>query len=324
MLCQGMKPTRRDQVDNESASLKSVCNVFGKMYPSILCAFKIMQPQVNAVRDQSVPALASMIKAYQTFLGRLYKLALDEFARQEQEANRKRKRPGSGFQPEQTPKIQKTQHGLLSSDESKQVIRTLVLMVNSLDPSNDVHCELLEGYLCVLLDHVGSSLGLLVFADATVPQKKRNPGLLPPSGLLDTPQLDLESSTGTVAIQGPYLVLILRKTMDFLLANTQKMSARSLSYFTLRGVDRSDAQPREDLVGCIKATLQNTLLRGAFGDEDDTFYDSLRRDESEDKVELEKLVENIQPEQGTAEWFIGELWDHLGWDILSGQSVVCH
>ena len=80
----------------------------------------------------------------------------------------------------------------------------------------------------------------------------------------------------------------------------------------------SDILAESTLPGA-KAT-PTEAARAAFGDDDDTFYSSLRRYEEEaEEGELDKMMEDIKRTEGSAEWFIGELWEHLGWDILSGR-----
>jgi hypothetical protein len=314
ILQKDMRTTRKPHSEHKGQSIEEVCTAFNRVYSSILEAVKYIQPTTDTEGDY-FPVVPHVARAFQAFLGRLHKFALDEFARREQED--KRNKRAAARRSEDTP----TAHHTPISDENlakaRRLLRTMARMMTTLDVSVGAHCELLEGYLCAILDHLGSSLSLLTFANATGSRQKQA-GLLPPIGLLDIAQLNVESAIGAAAIEGPYVLFVLRKGVQFLLENAKRMPTKSLSIFTVQ-------QPADNngLRGQIQETLQNTLLRGAFGDEDDTFFNSLRRDEEEEEtVDLNKTITVIKEKETSAEWFIGELWEYLGWDILSGQTHV--
>ena len=288
------------------------------MYPSILGALKHLQPQPSGDDEGGglySPVLRHVVKVFQAFLGRLHKFALDEFARQEQE--RKRSKRATGRRTGNALAVTYAPVRDTNLATAKDLVLTLVRMLTMLDVLTPAHCELLEGCLCALLDHVGSSLSLVTFADHSGSRSKQT-GILPPTGLLDIGQLSVETATGTATIEGPYMLFILRRGVDFLMENAKRMPAKSLSIFTVHQVDGDS-----DLRQRIQDTLQNTLLRGAFGDEDDTFYNSLRREDREDEeTDLSKVLGELRGQETSAEWFIGELWEQLGWDILSGRRDV--
>ncbi|KIW33757.1 uncharacterized protein PV07_00581 [Cladophialophora immunda] len=306
-------------LEQEDRSIKDLCAAFRNVYPSILKALQCIQPQMGQDGEQYYPALSDLTKVSQAFLARLHQLALDEYNRQEQEAKPKRRRAAPGHETLDRGFAPTSEQAIA---EAKEVVQALVKIITMLDVSCDAHCELLEGYLCVILDHVGSCLSLLVFTDLTGTSKKQT-GLLAPRGLLDARHLDAKSATGIVVIEGPYLIWILRRAVEFLLANTKHMSEKSQLLFALQQSDSEDVARGKSLRRRIEETLQNTLLRGAFGDEDETFYNSLRRDEGDEgEADLTKMVEEIREKECSPDWFIGEVWEHLGWDILSGRRGV--
>nr|KAK5447204.1 hypothetical protein LTR18_002783 [Exophiala xenobiotica] len=197
----------------------------------------------------------------------------------------------------------------------KIITKTLIKMILLLNLSRDAHCEVLEGILCALLDHIGSVLSLLVFSDSSG-KAEGVVGILPPTGLIDAAHEDLESAVESAKLEGPYLICILRKAMEFLQSNTNSMSERGLLLFSPR-----KATGDRNLRQSIEETLQNTLLRGVFGDDDDTFHNSLRRREINVEPDLNKLMQEITPDATSSEWFIGQLWEHLEWSILSGRRA---
>ncbi|KAH0844439.1 hypothetical protein AYO21_00909 [Fonsecaea monophora] len=311
--------TRKNNAKLEDPSMQDLSAVFRNVYPSILEGLESIQLQMGEEGEENYPALSHLTKVFQAFFGRLHELALNEYARQKQRVKSKRRKPA--------PTHETSSRGYLSMSEqtvaeTKEIVRTLAYMITALDVSSDFHCELLEGYMCTILDHVGSILSLLVFADSTRTRNKQT-GLLAPRGLMDAAHLDTASATGAATIEGPYLIWILRKGMEFLLANTKNMSEKSQLIFALQGSDSKDVAHGKGLRRRIEETLQNTLLRGVFGDGDDTFCNSLRRDEErEGEGEWTQVMEAIGEKERSPEWFIGEVWEHLGWDILSGRTDV--
>ncbi|EXJ75169.1 uncharacterized protein A1O5_01865 [Cladophialophora psammophila CBS 110553] len=310
---------RKSHAKQEDQSIKDLCAAFRNVYPSVLQGVDRIRPQTGEGGEQYHPALSDVIKVFRAFLGQLYQFALNE--------NHKRKLANKAKRRGSAPAHETPIHGFAligerDATKAKEIIWTLVKMITALDVSSDAQCELLEGYLCTILDHVGSSLSLLVFTDSTGISKEQ-PGLLAPCGLLDVAHIDRGSAVGTATAEGPYLIWILRKAMEFLRANSQKMSEKSLLLFAVQECDSKAVADDKGLRRRIEDTLQNTLLRGVFGDDDDTFYSSLRReDEEEENEELTKMTEGIKKSECSPEWFIGEVWEHLGWDILSGRRGV--
>ncbi|EXJ94506.1 hypothetical protein A1O1_02902 [Capronia coronata CBS 617.96] len=320
-ICRSIRPTsekgRKGQPRTEAQSIDYVCRALRHVYPSILEGLDLIKPEKDSYDGQGFPAASDIVRLFQTLLGRLHKCTLDDFVERDEEAKSRQKgrRPGAKA-IKKTPPVTSVDYAV----QAKSLTMTLLRMVTVLDASNDMHCELLEGILCAFLDHVGSSLSLLVFGDP-----KRDPkdsgGILPPRGLLDVAHLDLEAATGSATIEGPYLILILRKFVDFVYQNTNHMSANSRLLFS---VQKPDVTQSDGLRHSIEQTLQTTLLRGVYGDEDDTFYNALRRDEDADDAEDDflNMMEEMNAEEDGAEWFVAQLWEHLGWDILSGRRGI--
>ena len=179
-------------------------------------------------------------------------------------------------------------------------------MLTSIDPSKKSHSEILEGCLCAFLNHLGSSLSVVVFSSDAQPTEQQGifPGVLPPQGLQDMSELDPETAVRAVQLEAPYLISILEKVMSFVNGHQAITSSHSASLLSLS-----------------KEKLQNTLLRGVFGDDDEKFRNALQRQvaQSENGVEADLRIRPDQAE--TPEWFTGEVWRILGWDILAGDDA---
>ncbi|KAK2754563.1 hypothetical protein FQN54_006964 [Arachnomyces sp. PD_36] len=209
----------------------------------------------------------------------------------------------------------------------RQLGHLLEAMVLSLDPSMQEQCNLLEGFLFVLLDRVGKTLCFFVLGDLQVnPKLRLDPSELPlPSGLSETP--NDEVSQKSAEYEAKQLIGVLEKALAFTEHHKEKMATTSM-YHNLPP-DHLINQSERDGLGnrptsnvppsiaqTVRTMLQNTLLKAVFGDQDPSFENSLPSP---------KIPELAPPPAGqrgtemedTSEWFTREVWRLLGWDILS-------
>jgi len=191
-----------------------------------------------------------------------------------------------------------------------------VCMVVTLEPTEGNHSQVLEGCLCAFLDHLGSSLSLAIFTDdQSLERQSIFAGVLPPQGLQDMSDVDSQIAMRAVQVEAPYLIYILDRVMSFIDSHDVLMNARSTSLFSLQ---KDKNVGNGAFAQKVKEKLQNTLLRGIFGDDDETFRNSLRRPaQSEDDL-MEDI--DIGTREGTPEWFTSEVWRILGWNILTNDG----
>ncbi|KAI1624873.1 hypothetical protein EDD37DRAFT_365228 [Exophiala viscosa] len=299
-----------DDARRESYSVDELLSITEQVYPSILRALQHTEPGKGADGHVRFSVVSDVVRWFETILGCLHKSALAEYVECESrtESNVKASQPRT--EADKLPAPVKT---VCRSSDGRILARALIKLITTLDLSHDVHCDVLEGILCALLDQVGMSLSQVVFYGS----KSTDASILPPKGLLGDDPIDSQEAVDVVKVEGPYLVCILRQALAFLHANAGNMSKQGVLLFSLR-------EPTKDktLRDLIEATIQNTLLRGVFGDDDDTFYDALRRSEGNPNHDLDKILAELQPEEASADWYIGQLWEHLGWDILSGKRAL--
>ena len=192
-----------------------------------------------------------------------------------------------------------------------------VAIVTDLDPSKKSHSQILEGCLFIFLNHLGCSLSLAVFAETQPQQRETLTGLIPPKGLQDISKLRSETSLRTVPLEAPYLIYILDKLMTFI-DDYQALDKVQANY-VFSGF--RDNMTSNDLFAVqIKEKLQNTLLKGVFGDDDETFRNALQKPERPESGVDEDSSLQVGPAEKTHEWFIGEVWRAIGWNILAGSE----
>lgn len=186
----------------------------------------------------------------------------------------------------------------------------------ALDLSQLPHNRVLEGLVCVFLDHLGSSLSLVVFADVdAAASNAAQLGFLPPRGLLDTSDHDQRAATKTTEYEARFLVTILRHLVLCIDKQQSLMKSESAPLLTLK---KSLTTSNGAFAERVRVKLQNTLLRGVFGDDDESFRDALRRPLTNIVDDDVDVPSNGREEPG--EWFVGEVWRLLGWSILTGQN----
>jgi hypothetical protein len=170
-------------------------------------------------------------------------------------------------------------------------------MMIDLDLARIAHRELFDGLLCSFFDYLGSNLARAVFSEPVTQGLPHPVGLLQPQGLPAGKADQIQADVSTTLKIAPYLVQILRKTK--------------------RQMDERGGTESNSCAGAVMDKMQNSLLRALFGDQDQAFMNSLGRPadvESIDEVEgqMAEINKNI-----TSEWFIGEVWDNVGWDVLT-------
>lgn len=292
-----------------SRTLEEVCMVCIRTYPILLRSVQAVFDE----KDKGQPSIGvtEIVRSFQIFLGQLHQSSLDELVRREKQAKARKKTSPT--------KSKESLDNIVTSNYHKRsgcLVRVLVNMVTTLNVTQPSHCEVLEGLMCSLLDHVGSSLALLVFADPKMSSKDQG-GICPPEGLSHVAHLNCKDAIIIAKLEGPFLVQILREATAFLYENAQTITDDSLIQF----LPWNWGQVKDtNLCEGLRQTLQHTLLRGVFGDDDETFNDALRRvegnDEGGESVESAGLKDT---QQDPADSFIEQLWEILGWEILSGR-----
>jgi hypothetical protein len=281
------------------------------IYISILKALRL----INANDGQSRPtsAVSSVIKLFQTYLENLYQTALDEVTRKEQiQLNRNTiKKPKSNSRAVKAtgPEDEHKCHGRLGA-----LTKLMTSLLAVLDTAMEADNELYEATSTICLDHVGSEVSLLIFAD---PQNKEA-GILPVTGLVDSAHIDSESAISTAKMTGPHLVRILQAVARAAPSNS-KITSSTQPNSRQGPVQSPDTN---GLLGRVQGRLQHTLLRGIFGDEDGSFKDAFSRRDAMDEHEQDHELEDQEADEALSNDLVAQVWELIGWDVLSDKAPV--
>ncbi|KAL4795982.1 hypothetical protein BDV19DRAFT_388694 [Aspergillus venezuelensis] len=189
----------------------------------------------------------------------------------------------------------------IQNEGAIQLTSLLYRMLAKLDLSYTEHRQLLEGFLYTLLSRAGKTLCHFVFQDLQLQTELRaDPENLPlPTGLVDA-KLD-DKSLGGAQMDSVYIVWLLRKALAVLDVQPSSPYAAPSS--------------KSEFISSIKTRLQSTLIQAVFG-EDPNIGKSLERPEKPESREIKRLLERSTQESSIPEWYIQEVWDLLGWDVL--------
>ena len=306
------KSSTQTQSPTASSNLESTALVIRRSYASILqgldelCSRSDRTSEVGGV-------VYEVIVLFETILAKMSTLA-NEVAKEAEESNSKAK---TGKAKSRAPKQAHTpSQGHHATCQS--LAQLMAIMLTTLDPSKESQSQILEGCLCAFLDHLGSSLSLAVFVDDQLSeQREMFTGILPPQGLQDISTFDSETATRAVQLEAPYLIYILENVMTFVDGHQALMSSRSASLFSL---SKNSWTSSNVFAKQIKEKLQNTLLKGVFGSGEKTFRNSLQRPAGPDTSVDEDLPARPDPAVQTPDWFTGEVWRILGWNILASDD----
>jgi len=303
--------TGNDPGNTSHIPTANLCTVFARSYSTMLHALAIISSEERNDGNTYFPGVVDVVYLFRAVLGCLHKQALDEATRRKEQAKQKMTKPRG----RDTKTGNCRSHDALGrfTQDSQAIVGAVVQFIADVDVSTEAHCQLLEGLLCSLLDHIGTALSLLVFADRSAPSLTEQPSLVPPRGLGDNAHLPLDTAISTAEIEAPYLAFVLRKAMAFLHDGEPRVMSALFS------IGNTGVGGQSGLRRRIQERLQNTLLRGVFGDDDETFHDSLRRADDVGNVDLVQILEEMKSEEDVTEWFVGELWEQLGWGVLSGR-----
>ncbi|KAI1958390.1 hypothetical protein LOZ58_005122 [Ophidiomyces ophidiicola] len=188
------------------------------------------------------------------------------------------------------------------------VSQLLVKMILQIASGKNDHSDLLEGFLFVLLEHVGKVLGSLVFKGL---KSDTSLAVCPTRLPIPCPAFQDTENGANVSIlecaamlQSRHLICILEHALSI------QCQGDSASGFV--GAHSSL------LVRGRKRKLQNTLLKGVFGHDDPTLQESLKSIcEINPSLPTGRLDNDLDsPGCDKGDWFVQEVWRLLGWDSL--------
>ncbi|EGC44491.1 conserved hypothetical protein [Histoplasma capsulatum var. duboisii H88] len=200
----------------------------------------------------------------------------------------------------------------------------LASMILSLNPVRPQENNLLEGFLCSILEHVGRALSLFVFKELySNPDLRLNPAKLPMPGNFDKEHPTREEiavAQRAAECEAKHLIWILERAMAF--ADQFERASDETKNDMISTETTPSGGPFQGILHRARTKLQNTLLKGIFGENEPEFRNSLRMPEKPPYSLPEEFPGRafISAEIDPAEWFTQEVWRIVGWDVLLNEK----
>lgn len=205
----------------------------------------------------------------------------------------RRSKPAKAKAKAKAPLTSKTSNANIINEVAQQLTNTLCSMARSLDLKQTPDQEIMQGILFIAIERVGKILALLTFNN----RNKPSDGILgrnPPQGL--TAMKEESMTPEMVQLEAKYLIIFLQQILGHAFTETDATQPEFLRNSKLR--------------------FQKTLLQAVFGKEDPLFKRGLGRPQTPPALSSK----GGQLSQGFSEWFTGELWRLIGWDILGSAT----
>ncbi|KAK4910303.1 hypothetical protein LTR49_020984 [Elasticomyces elasticus] len=302
--------------------LKTTLTAAGKAVVSLVVGINRLS-HVTTGKNVQGQVMYSLVHMFASLLGTLEKASefeAEKAARQANAAAAVDKRPKSS---KGKAVAQPKQPNLKDIPSLNLITCFLCGIIDVLDPKVEIHTQLFEGFAYSTLDKLGARLYSSVFGHARGPSiedeimASNKPDEIEDSGPNPSPS-SVDMNTSQVKMEAPYLVHLLTKMMNAapthfgaIISNKTGKAKQPNNKGSMKGALAIHAKDR----------LQRTLVNCIFGtegvDEEDPFMDCLKMPSlaGQQPLPMPKIRE---PE--VQEWFKGEVWRLLGWEILGKEG----
>ncbi|KAL4887412.1 hypothetical protein BJY04DRAFT_212448 [Aspergillus karnatakaensis] len=186
----------------------------------------------------------------------------------------------------------------------------LSLIISSLDLTHQAHHPLLEALISILLTRTGKFLSLFTFKDLQLrPDLRIDPSKLSHPAGLEGMSLD-EKTIRAAEVEVRHLIPLLRSALAIFDITESTLSTS--------GTTEIEGFPRSKFLTSVKGRLQSTLIQAVYGS-DPNLGRTLRRpvQPQDMEIEIESLFDGQrESELPVSEWYVREVWELVGWDIL--------
>ena len=189
----------------------------------------------------------------------------------------------------------------------------LVVFLESLQPLQAAHKSLMEGISCIFLEYVGNNLSILSFSDQGMADDVVvHSSLLLPMEIQYSNHQDRKVAKVVASEEAPYLIFILEKLVSLFKIYDAEDSKNDATFLGPKGSDTA----KSGFLEGIQTKLQNTLLRGAFGESNKDFLDSLKPP-ARSTTSIESASPSFEIRKDSPEWFVERVWTLIGWEVLA-------
>ena len=225
-------------------------------------------------------------------------------------------------QTDKAPKSKRRSNPPARESTVDLIVTLLASLISNLDPKAKSHVAIFEGVLFHLFDRIGKHLFVFTFGherSATIEMDIEQ--RLEQNSIATGP--DRASARPSMMFEAQYLVTIFRRVMSMapsiLGSSTGKPPRQVASLGRSSGTSKRGAlDPKSTISHQAREKLQRTLVYCMYGDEDtsDVFFERLKKPLPHISIPPTKSVDRSD----VPDWFQGEVWKLIGWDILADRE----
>jgi hypothetical protein len=257
--------------------------------------------------DTAIGGLAAFFRALLQFS---HQEAWDEISRRQKDTDNKKRKPKPNTK---AIKALSENHQMPFKDRIALLTNCIQRLITSLDLQIVCHSKVFVALFGELLEHLGSTMSVLVFTDPRQPASEDD--VNQPRGIQKANSVGPLAAIATAELEGPCLIMILKPVLEFIQQQYHLLPIRSRESIS----GDPHAIDNKSLLGQIEKRVQHTLLQGVFGDDGQNFKDAFARAQS--PAAVLSAVEESRMQENPSSWFIGQVWELLGWNVLSGRTA---
>lgn len=193
-------------------------------------------------------------------------------------------------------------------------------IIKPLDPKQDPHKDIFEGFLFCILSKLGNRIYTVKFLRPRAEDIMEELEAVSDESNTEITPSPMPTAVRQAQLEAPYLVHLLKQTLALTPAFLNSQSTSTSKSAKTKSNPKPGSITKATLGIAAKERLQATLVSAVFGseslDEDsDSFVESLRMPVAGGGAVSVPRVKEVE----VGEWFQGEMWRLLGWEVLGRE-----
>jgi hypothetical protein len=206
---------------------------------------------------------------------------------------------------------------------SNLLVRLILELLTLLSPTSKLHFDIFEGFMYLILNQSAKLLYVLTFGhkqpvDHIEKEILRDQETFLPN-TMENPETNRASS------EAKYVFMVLKRLLAVApsfykqsQSNSWPNTLSGRSYSSRISAIKPSVKTTAQLPKQARQRLQETLVKCIWNDDNDPFFrDAIQRPSFTGNL---PIVPNGTDSEKTGAWFVNELWQLIGWDILGQKS----
>lgn len=268
-------------------TLNEACQAAERVWSGIVSILEV-QKDDSCARLKCVPLAIPLSSIVQSFLVQLHQHCLEEAERRHNESSDMRSVKATNLKRS----LENTSNpNELFEYNTNAITRSLIYIISTASKLHTKHQEIFNAISSVLLQYIGESIGLHLFGSSS--DSRTTEHAVPIPGVSKALRVGVSHAKSAAQIEAPHLVEVLR-------IFTQKLAPETLGSTGSKVFEH----------------LQKALVQGVFGSEDYQSPFLAHPVKLVDANTIEDTDFEVAYDEDGEDWFLTQVWELLGWDIL--------